>query len=261
VRRGLRVCVEFTHGSKGEQRCDVLWYKRAAFPIVCTSTFILLSREKLNETISCAPHAYDSGKLKSEHCNTSFLRGGRVRGGVFFEPRGSCHRVARGGLCRRGSSEGGSSAACGPKGRREGTDKVDHRLASVGRGGACGRGRLDAQGQGFGEDAELVPIGDGLEGAGDRVDKGGEIGEGEIVDNLEDVMEGPSHSTGNRCYFEGDAVGGETPAEENIPKLNRREEGPGEAESLVEVFCSTWEHCKVIDTESIEGGVRHWQWW
>ena len=66
--------VEFTRGSEGEQRCDVLWYKRAAFPIVCTSTFILLSRENLNETISCAPHAYDLGKLESEHRNTGDIR-------------------------------------------------------------------------------------------------------------------------------------------------------------------------------------------
>ena len=120
---------------------------------------------------------------------------------------------------------------------------------------------MDAQGQGFGKDAELVPIGDGLEGVSDQVDKGCKIGEGEIMDNLEDVVEGPSHSTGNRCYFKGNMVGGETPAEENIPKLDHREKGPGEAKSLVEVLCSTWEHCEVIDTEGIEGGVRHWWWW
>jgi len=40
-----------------------------AFPIVYTSTFILLSRENLNETISCTPHIYDSGKLESKYRN------------------------------------------------------------------------------------------------------------------------------------------------------------------------------------------------
>jgi len=40
-----------------------------AFPIVYTSTFILLSRENLNETISCALHIYDSDELESKYRN------------------------------------------------------------------------------------------------------------------------------------------------------------------------------------------------
>jgi len=132
---------------------------------------------------------------------------------------------------------------------------------SVGRGSAGGRGRLDARGQGFGEDAKLVSIGDWLEGVSNRVDEGGEIGEGKIVDNLEDVVERPSHSTGNRRYFEGGAGRGETPVEENIPKLNRREERPCKAQFPVEVFCSTREQLKIVDTEGIRGGGRHRWWW
>jgi len=120
---------------------------------------------------------------------------------------------------------------------------------------------LNAQGQGFGKDAKLVLIGDRLEGASDRVDEGCEIGEGEIIDNLVDVVEGPSHSTSNRCYFEGNVGRGETSAEENVPKFDCREKRPSKAKSLVEVLCSTGEYCEVIDTEGIEGGVRHWWWW
>jgi len=107
----------------------------------------------------------------------------------------------------------------------------------------------------------LVPIWDGVEGVGDGVDKGGIVGEGEIMDNLEDVMEWPSHSFGDRRYFEGSAVGGKTSAEEYIPKLNSRKEGLGKAKFPVKVFCSTREQSEVVDTESIEGGVSHWWWW
>ena len=120
---------------------------------------------------------------------------------------------------------------------------------------------MDAQGQGFGKNAELVSIGDGLEGVGYRVDEGCEVREGEIMYNVKDVMKGPSHSTGNGCYFEGGAERGETPVEESIPKLDCSEERPCEAEFPVEVFCSTGEQFKVIDTEGIGWGVRHRWWW
>jgi len=92
----------------------------------------------------------------------------------------------------------------------------------LGRGGAGGGSRVDAQRQGFGENAELVSVGDGLEGVGDRVDEGCKVREGKIVDNLADVVERPSHNASDRRYFEGRAVGGEFPAEELIPKLNCR---------------------------------------
>ena len=120
---------------------------------------------------------------------------------------------------------------------------------------------MDAQGQGFGENAELVSIGDRLEGVGYRVDKGCEVGEGEIMYNMKDVMKGPSHSTGNGCYFEGGVEGGETPAEESILKLDRSEKGACKAEFPVKVFCSTREQFEVVDTEGIRGGVRHRWWW
>jgi len=100
-----------------------------------------------------------------------------------------------------------------------------------------------------------------LEGVGYRVNKGCKVGEGEITNNLENVVEGPSHSTGNGCYFEGGVERGKTSAEESIPKLDRREEGVGEAQSPVQVFCSTSEQFEVIDTEGIGGGVRHRWWW
>ena len=79
---------------------------------------------------------------------------------------------------------------------------------------------------------------------------------------LVDVVEGPFHNTSNRCYFDGDAIRGETPAEENIPEFNCREERLGKAKFPVEVFCSALEQGEVADTEGIEGGGRHrWWWW
>jgi len=85
----------------------------------------------------------------------------------------------------------------------------------------------------------LLHIRDREESIGDRVVERGIVGEGEIMDNLVDVMERPSHGTSNRCDFEGDAVRGETPAAESIPKLDRREERPRKAKPLVKVLCSS----------------------
>jgi len=58
-----------------------------------------------------------------------------------------------------------------------------------------------------------------------NVKEGGIVGEGEIVDNLTDVMEWPTASLHKRGDFNGTTEWGVTLAGESIPELDSRQEG------------------------------------
>ena len=74
------------------------------------------------------------------------------------------------------------------------------------------------------------------------------------MDNLVDVVEGPSASLCNRGDFKGTAEWGETFAGERIPELDSRQEGLGKARPLVEVLSPAWdEGGHFIITESGRG--------
>ena len=59
---------------QGQQKGAMYWGSNAQrSPLYVQALlyyFVRKNRENLNEIISCAPHAYDSGELESEHRNT-----------------------------------------------------------------------------------------------------------------------------------------------------------------------------------------------
>ena len=74
----------------------------------------------------------------------------------------------------------------------------------------------------------MVLAWDGCNRVSDNIEEGGVVWEGKIMDNLMDVVEGPSASLCNRGDFEGTAEWGETLAGEHNLELNGGQEGHSE---------------------------------
>jgi len=85
---------------------------------------------------------------------------------------------------------------------------------------------MKTEGEAFAKDSELILSWDRCDHMSNNIKEGGIVGEGEIVDNLMDVVEWPTASLCNRGDFQGTMEWGVTLAGESILVLDSRQEGP-----------------------------------